>query len=262
MSVVYVFAATKAEAAPIERLIGLPAKSSPGEMRTGRVGPNQVAIFIAGMGPNRARSAALAAFDRQNMKRQKGSALGPPDAAIMIGLCGGLTRPLAEGTIVSYRECRSTDANRRPLPCSPSLEVRLASVLKSKGIVCESVVGITSGRIATSKDARAQLAAAGAKVVDMESYEIIAASTQAGVPISVLRIVSDSVDQDLPDFNQAMKPNGDFDGWSALEVALGSPLLTARMISANRRAILKLTPALEALFSSDCFSPTRSGKAY
>jgi nucleoside phosphorylase len=142
------------------------------------------------------------------------------------------------------------------------LEERQASVLKSKGIVCESVVGITSNRIATSKDARAQLAAAGAGVVDMESYEIIAASTQAGVPISVLRIVSDSVDQDLPDFNQAMKPNGDFDGWSALEVALGSPLLTARMISANRRAIQKLTPALEALFASDCFSPARSGKAY
>ena len=60
MSVVYVFAATKAEAAPVERFIGLPAKSSPGEMRTGRAGPNQVAIFMAGLGPNRARSAALA----------------------------------------------------------------------------------------------------------------------------------------------------------------------------------------------------------
>ena len=94
MSVVYVIAATKAEAAPVERLIGLPAKSSPGEMRTGRAGPNQLAIFIAGMGPNRARSAALAAFDRQNMKRPKGSVVGPPDAAIVIGLCGGLVRPL------------------------------------------------------------------------------------------------------------------------------------------------------------------------
>jgi len=185
MSVVYVFAATKAEAAPVERLMGLPAKSSPGEMRTGRVGPNQVAIFIAGMGPNRARTAALAAFDRQNIKRLKGSAIGLPDAAIVIGICGGLTKPLTEGTIVTYKECRSTDANRRPLPCSPSLEERQASVLKSKGIVCESVVGITSNRIATSKDARTQLAAAGAGVVDMESYEIIAASTQAGVPIGL-----------------------------------------------------------------------------
>jgi hypothetical protein len=60
MSVVYVFAATNAEAAPVERLIGLPAKSSSGEMRTGRAGPNQVAIFLAGMGPNRARSAPFA----------------------------------------------------------------------------------------------------------------------------------------------------------------------------------------------------------
>jgi hypothetical protein len=98
------------------------------------------------------------------------------------------------------------------------------------------------------------LAKSGASVVDMESYEIIAAATRAGVPITVLRVVSDPLDQLMPDFNQALKPDGDFDGWRALRVALGSPLLTTRLIAANRRAMQKLNPALKIILGADCFS--------
>ena len=62
----------------------------------------------------------------------------------------------------------------------------------------------------------------------------------------------------MPDFNRALKSDGDFDGWKALEIALGSPLLTARLIAANRRAIQKLTPALEIVLGADCFKQVRS----
>lgn len=65
----------------------------------------------------------------------------------------------------------------------------------------------------------------------------------------------------MPDFNQALKPDGDFDGWKALRVALGPPLLTARLIAANRRAIQKLTPALEIILGADCFSDQSKGHA-
>jgi hypothetical protein len=179
---------------------------------------------------------------------------GKPEAALVIGLCGGLSASLVEGTIVSYTDCLSTETDRVPLSCSASLVDQQVALLISRGMPCERAVGITSPRVGTPIQEKLTLVKAGASVVDMESYEIIAAATRAGVPITVLRVVSDPLDQPMPDFNQALKPDGDFDGWKALRVALGSPLLTAKLIAANRRAMQRLTPALEIILGADCFS--------
>ncbi len=256
MSLVYVFAAMKMESQPVERLIGIkPDSADRMKVKSGQCGPNQVVIFITGMGPRRARRVAKDAF---GSGVAHAGAVGKPDAGIVIGLCGGLSPSLAEGTIVSYTECLSTETGQQPLRCSPSLVQREIALLTSKRLKCERVVGITSPRVGTPLAEKTALVHSGASVIDMESYEIIAAATQAGVPITVLRVVADPADQKMPDFNRALKPDGDFDGWKALEIALGSPLLTARLIAANRRAIQKLTPALEIVLGSDCFTQMRS----
>ena len=255
MSLIYVFAAMKTESQAVERLIGLkPDSASRAPVKAGQCGSNELVLFTTGMGPRRARARAAAAFGPGIA--QTGPA-DRSDAAIVIGLCGGLSPSLGEGTIVSYTKCLSTENSQSPLSCSPSLVDQQVALLTSKGLPCERVVGITSPRVGTPLGEKSSLAKSGASVVDMESYEIIAAATQAGVPTTVLRIVADSVDQEMPDFNRALKPDGDFDGWKALKVALGSPVLTAKLIAANRRAIRKLTPALEVLLASDCFTDTR-----
>jgi len=179
---------------------------------------------------------------------------GKPEAALVIGLCGGLSASLVEGTIVSYTDCLSTETDHVPLSCSASLVDQQVALLISRGMPCERAVGITSPRVGTPIQEKLTLVKSGASVVDMESYEIIAVATRAGVPITVLRVVSDPLHQPMPDFNQALKPDGDFDGWKALRVALGSPLLTAKLIAANRRAMQRLTPALEIILGANCFS--------
>jgi hypothetical protein len=88
----------------------------------------------------------------------------------------------------------------------------------------------------------------------MESYSILDAAATAGVPAIVLRVVSDSLDRDLPDFNRALNDAGALDGRKALKVALGSPLRTVKLLSANRRAMRHLGKALEIVLPSDCFS--------
>lgn len=256
MSLVYVLTAMKMESQAVERVIGLkPDSASRAAVKAGQCGPNKVVLFTTGMGPRRANACALAVFGSSAAHPAQAQLLqGKPDAGMVIGLCGGLSPSIAEGTIVSYTDCLSTESDRLPLSCSPSLVDQQVALLISKGLPCERAVGITSPRVGTPIEEKRVLAKSGASVVDMESYEIIAAATQAGVPITVLRIVSDSLDQRMPDFNQALKPDGDFDGWKALRVALGSPLLTARLIAANRRAMQKLTPALEFILGADCFS--------
>ena len=101
MSLLYIFAASGFEARPVERIA---EASNPGSPL--RCGPNDVVLIVCGMGPQNARS-----------KAEKVFADGKPDAALVIGLCGGLKTSLPEGTIVSYTDCLSTD------PASPTPHV-------------------------------------------------------------------------------------------------------------------------------------------
>jgi hypothetical protein len=89
--------------------------------------------------------------------------------------------------------------------------------------------------------------------IDMESNEIVAAANRAGVPAAVLRVVSDSLDCKMPDFDRALKPDGDFNGLKALGIATASPMRTVKMIAASWRAIRHLQKALEIILPADCF---------
>jgi hypothetical protein len=88
----------------------------------------------------------------------------------------------------------------------------------------------------------------------MESYPILSAAERGGVPAVVLRVVSDSLDTEMPDFNRALNPQGALDGRRALWIAFGSPLQTIRLLSSNKHAMQRLAPAIKLILESDCFS--------
>jgi hypothetical protein len=119
---------------------------------------------------------------------------------------------------------------------------------------CDRAMGITSPRIAINKQERLALAESGAAVVDMESYSILETAATAGVPVAVLRVVADSLDRILPDLNRALDDTGGLDGRKALRVALGSPMRTAKLLAANKRAMQHLTKALEVVLKAPCFA--------
>ena len=96
MSLLYIFAASGFEARPVKRIA---EASNPGSPL--RCGPNDVVLIVCGMGPQNARS-----------KAEKVFADGKPDAALVIGLCGGLKTSLPEGTIVSFWSDEVTEALR------------------------------------------------------------------------------------------------------------------------------------------------------
>jgi len=240
MSLIYVFAASSMEGQPVRR-IGVPSDSN----SILRCGPNDVVLITGGMGPINARIKTDAALR---------SAPAKPDAVLNIGLCGALTPSLPEGRIVSYTDCRSTQAAKPLLRCSEKIVNAMADLLKSSSVFRDPVVGITSQQIATTRAERSALANLGAAVVDMESYAILESAASAGTPAAVLRVVSDSVDRVLPDFNRALNENGALDGRKALKVALGSPLRTAKLLAANRRAMQQLAKALEIVLKSRCFA--------
>jgi hypothetical protein len=112
----------------------------------------------------------------------------------------------------------------------------------------------TSPRIAVTKDDKLALAKSGANAVDMESYEILAVAGQGGIPATVLRVVSDTPDTKMPDFNRALNQDGALDGRKALRIAFTSPIQTARLLASNKRAMSHLAKALGIILPADCFS--------
>jgi nucleoside phosphorylase len=244
MSLVYVFAASSAEGRPV-RKIGVPSSSN----SYLRCGPNDVVLVTVGMGPINARSRAEAV-----LKRPQDFGAARPDAVLTIGLCGGLTASLPETRVVAYTECKSVEGAKPLLRCSPAAVDSFTELLKRSNIHCDPVVGITSTRIATNPPQRLALAQLGAATVDMESYSILETAASAGIPAAVLRVVSDAVDRDLPDFNLALNDDGSLDGRKALRIALASPLLTVRMLLANMRAMRQLGKALEIILKAPCFA--------
>jgi nucleoside phosphorylase len=227
MSCLYIFAATEMEARPLRKIAG-----------------NDVVLITGGMGPKNARSKAETALAGNERK---------PGAVLIIGLCGGLISSLPEGRIVTYTECLTTEAGKSPHRCAHTIADSIAATLKSSGISCDSVVGITSPRIATTPDERATLAKSGAAVVDMETYSILDVAAMAGIPAAAVRVVADAVDRTLPDFNKALNESGGLNGWKALQIALASPLTTAKLLSSNRRAMQRLTEALEIALKKGSF---------
>jgi hypothetical protein len=69
------------------------------------------------------------------------------------------------------------------------------------------------------------------------------------MPVAVIRAVSDSPGSSMPNLNRALNQAGEFDGWALAGVLAASPVATARLFRATRRAIVALERALDAILS-------------
>lgn len=254
---IYVFASSKMEAQPV---LGLDQKSAAGKETPVIVeqNGNRFAVVITGMGIGNAKAKSEAVLGLAG--GESGAVpqtAEKPEAILVIGLCGGLTEAMREERIVAYTDCLSA-GNLPPLRCSAAMIDAMVENLQTHSINCDRVTGITSPRIASDRSEKMTLAASGATVVDMESYEILSAAARAEVPAAVLRVVSDSLDANMPNFNPALDANGGLNGRKALGIALGSPLKTLRLVGANKQAMARLTPAVRLILQSNCFSVLKS----
>ena len=192
MSRIFVFAASKSEADPLARLVGVSRWDTPNHAGPITAGPNQLEFFITGMGPKQATERAVQILSRGRGLHSEGEQVGEvPDLAIVIGLCGSLTDSLEESAIVMYSSCLSAMNGGTSCSCAPELSEQVTAPLNAQNMVCKSASGVTSAHAAINKDDKLRPAGTGAKVVDMESYGILSAAHKLGVPTIVVRVVSD-----------------------------------------------------------------------
>jgi 4-hydroxy-3-methylbut-2-enyl diphosphate reductase len=134
-------------------------------------------VVRTGMGPARSRKAVRALRARR------------PDAVAVAGFGGALTDGLAPGDVVVASEVRS-DAGVVACPSAPLL----AGALRAAGLTVHLGPVVSVDHVVHGAE-RAELAATGALVVDMESAMLAAAAGDR--PLAVLRVVVDTPSRPL-----------------------------------------------------------------
>ncbi len=149
------------------------------------VGPaaRRASVHKTGMGPNRAKAAALA------LERKPGAAL------LVLGFCGGLDEHSRPGeVIVAERVTASADEGHAEPPVACSHAHDLAAALRIRGIPVRTGEIVSVSKLALG-ERRAQLLAAGALAVNMESVWLAAGAAER--PFAVVRVVLDSPSHEL-----------------------------------------------------------------
>ncbi|HUK92079.1 MAG TPA: hypothetical protein VLZ81_16890, partial [Blastocatellia bacterium] len=275
---VYTFAASRMEAAPVRKLMEPGAALRWSARIDGSIGSNTVISVISGMGPANARKSANAVFaaisslsslsslsggatvsaaamdssgGSSGLALRVNSKVAPSgnDVVLIIGLAGSLTHSIGEGDLTLYRSALTPTGECCAL--SEKLNERITARLLGAGIAHNLVTGVSQARIAATLREKRDLAATGAGVVDMESYELASASVRAGLPVAVVRVISDNVDKPMPDFNSALNSSGEFSPLALAIACLRRPAATFSLMKSSRRALNTLGLALKAILSTD-----------
>jgi adenosylhomocysteine nucleosidase len=127
---------------------------------------------------------------------------------VSFGLAGGLTQQLRPGDLLLPESVRG--AGLASWSVDPIWRERVYARLSAGGLEPKSgtLVG-SDGIVATASDKRALFDATGTQAVDMESHEVAAVATAAGLPFLVIRALADPHDQVIPQVaREALRPDG------------------------------------------------------
>lgn len=127
---------------------------------------------------------------------------------VSFGLAGGLGPQLRPGDLLLPQAVRN--AELASWSVDPIWRRRVHARLAAGGLKPKPGTLVGSDRIvATASDKRALFSATGAHAVDMESHQVAAIATGAGLPFLVVRALADPHDQVIPQIaREALRPDG------------------------------------------------------
>lgn len=225
---VAVLAAQAEEARPLVARLAARAVEplASGRAWRGRLGAAEVVVSVCGMGRERARHGAQAALG-----------LGA-SRLLLVGVAGALTPGLSVGSLVVAARVGNESGERVQMRDADPGAVAAAQALG--GVVVGEAVTVDG--IVTTRGRRTELlvkrgAAPGtALVVDLESWEVVSAAAERGVPATVLRVVSDAAQESLPSLlASAQRPDGSLDRGKVVRSALVRPASIPALLALRRR---------------------------
>ena len=181
--------------------------------RAGRLRDKSVVVVANGPGPELAARALGAAEE-----------LGELEAVVSTGFCGALDPALHVGDIFVAREVVS---EARTFACAGPPVGRAA---------CFGTL-VSTNRVASTIEEKAELRRTGAAAVEMEAAGVAARAAELGVPFYAIRVISDTAVESLPlDFNRMRDSQGRFSRARIVGAALLRPRVFPRLMDLQKRS--------------------------
>jgi len=200
------------------------------------------------------------------------------DGLLVIGLAGALDPKLRTGAIVLYDSClkisaqtiAASDVGRKKgkiresivsLSYENILTNALRDAFRDSKTDCYTGTGITTDKMVIHKDGKLALGTAlNALAVDMESYGVIQTGLRYKLPIAVVRVVIDEANQNTPDFNRALTPEGRTKIGALLLEMASHPLVTFHFLQTLRPSLSSLRQAAKVALSNQAWQAFRTSR--
>lgn len=149
----------------------------------------------------------------------------PQTSVILVGLGGSLSPKYKVGNVLIYQSCSYIDKNGKinTKYCDFTLNTFLQNKLNVpmvKGLTVNNLIHSSLTKINLNKLSNAE-------VVDMESYEVM----NYFKSVSVIRVISDNYDDNLPDLNSAITPEGKLNNVKMAIEFIKKPLKAVKLIN-------------------------------
>ena len=162
-----------------------------------------------------------------------------PQGIIILGLAGSLSPQLTKGQVVLYRAIQSLSGPQTRLGAW-NLET-VTDFLSRLNQPITLVNALNSDRVITQAQEKFHLGETyQAQVVDMEGAALSQYGQKNQIPMVMLRVISDDVDQSLPDLSQVYNTQGDLQPWLLAKALFQQPLAGLNLITGSLFALNKL----------------------
>lgn len=208
----------------------------------GRAGRNQITVLQANIGAVGFREKLVSYLQKQAC-----------DAIVVLGVGGGLSPELKTGETVLYDTCflfrpeapveddYENSSGNKTQTCDFNLSSSLCQRLISDGCAAVFGAGLTIDFMVTTPDEKLSMGESyGAAVVDMESYDVMAAAAQLKIPIVVVRVILDEAKQKTPDFNIGISDDGKMSDLKSAQAMLMRPLAAMVFLMSLRSSMQAL----------------------
>ena len=180
---------------------------------------------------------------------------------VIISTLSHITHPLetpnnlATSTTIGEEHIYASDKATTHLPLAKALHQRLSQTWPQRpapNIGIES--GITSDRVITTPQEKHDLGQAyHASVVDMEGMAVLRFFQAAGAHITIVRVISDGSNTNIPDLNSAIGPEGDLRPGAMAWQFLTHPVAATHLIRGSLKGLSHLRRVAQC-----CATPTLS----
>jgi len=252
-----IFAATRWELQAVRRALAADQVATLAGVRyhIGRQGDRTYWIIQTGVGPTAARSVAGRVLKAQPMSLVMSTGFACALVPAQVG-------DLIVGTEVSSVQTEGTwTLGGDRVLCDRTVRAGLLIVAQDAGLVARVGTVVSSGIVVWQAEEKCRLRhLTEATGLDMESAAVASVAQECGLPMAIVRTVSDLVDEDLPlDFNLFLRPTGWLKGLKAIIVRPSSLAGLNRLRRQSRVAADRLTEWFQryAKTDSESLRPSR-----